>query len=85
MGGPRRKTAMAGNEQGSFFGGDWSVRLNSASVNTLSDTEVSVRFGVGLRALYMDVLRVPVLEHLAPLLDKLKVREVKQAARSDTP
>jgi Anti-sigma factor NepR len=65
---------MVGDEQGGF-GGDWSVGLNSASANTLADTEVLARFGVGLRALYKDVLREPVPDHLAPLVNKLKERE----------
>ena len=68
---------MVGDEQGGF-GGDWSVGLNSASANTLADTEVLGRFGVGLRALYRDVLREPVPDHLAPLVNKLKEREVRQ-------
>lgn len=65
---------MVGDEQGGF-GGDWSVGLNSASANTLADTEVLARFGVGLRALYKDVLREPVPDHLAPLVNKLKEHE----------
>ena len=65
---------MVGDEQGGF-GGDWSVGLNSASANTLADAEVLARFGVGLRALYKDVLREPVPDHLAPLVNKLKERE----------
>jgi hypothetical protein len=50
---------MVGNEQGGF-GGDWSIGLNSASAHTLADIEVLARFGVGLCALYKDVLREPV-------------------------
>jgi hypothetical protein len=75
---------MVGDEQGGF-GGDWSVGLNSASANTLADTEVLARFGVGLRALYKDVLREPVPDHLAPLVNKLKEREVRQLNPSDAP
>lgn len=59
---------MVGDEQGGF-GGDWSVGLN------LADTEVLARVGVGLRALYKDVLREPVPDHLAPLVNKLKEQE----------
>jgi hypothetical protein len=71
-----------GKEEG--FGGDWSVGLNSASANTLSDTEVLTRLGVELRALYMDVLREPALDHLAPVI-KLTAREVRQRDRSGVP
>jgi hypothetical protein len=62
---------------------DWSVGFNSFSSNSLMDTRVLAKLGLGLRGLYHDLTEEPVPEFLASYIDALERREQRQELVAD--
>jgi hypothetical protein len=65
------------NHHEAITGGDWSIGFNSLAPTSMAQAKLFESLGKGLRAVYMDLVREPLPDHLAVYLDKLRDRDAR--------